>query len=55
MVSVDRAGNINPKPYLALHQWRKVDGKLLFGQHMRLCSGEPAVISVGDIVCTEPT
>jgi hypothetical protein len=51
MVGIDaKTGTVNSAPYLALHKSRKIDGKLLFGQHMSLddAAQGPVFIQVGD-------
>lgn len=51
MVGIDaKTGTVNSAPYLALHKSRKIDGKLLFGQHMSLDGAVqgPFAIQVGD-------
>lgn len=60
MVAVDaKTGTINSDPYLALHKSRKIDGKLLFGQHMSLDNDNiqdnknndsPVTIQIGDSI-----
>lgn len=49
MVCITKEGKSDPKPYLALVKSRRVDGKLWFGQHMRLM-GSTAQITVGQKV-----